>query len=276
MSPKKRLPQNKGLPQRWRHRKNGYYYRVPAGQEHAWEGKTEFHLGKKPSEAYRAYAERIESPENMHYVQDLLNRYSLEVLPDKAPKTQVNELVYIRRLSAVFHNVRIDAVEPVHVYQFMDAAIKKHGGTTANHMVGVLSHAYTKAIEWGQCRDHPIKGKVIKRKVIVKRMVPEMHHIEAAMSILTDKQGMLRHYIELKLMTSLRMTDMLSLRCSDIKQDGLHVTPSKTANSTGKSLIFEYDDNNVLWATLESIRATQSTSSRFTYFQTVKASRILI
>ncbi|MFT6099445.1 MAG: hypothetical protein ACJAYF_001990 [Arenicella sp.] len=110
MSPKKRLPQNKGLPQRWRHRKNGYYYRVPAGQEHAWEGKTEFHLGKKLSEAYRAYAERIESPENMRYVQDLLNRYSLEVLPDKAPKTQVNELVYIRRLSAVFHNVRIDAL----------------------------------------------------------------------------------------------------------------------------------------------------------------------
>jgi integrase len=136
----------------------------------------------------------------------------------------------------------------------MDAAIKKHGGTTANHMVGVLSHAYTKAIEWGQCRDHPIKGKVIKRKVIVKRRVPEMHHIEAAMSILTDKQGMLRHYIELKLMTGLRMTDMLSLRRSDIKPDGLHVTPSKTANSTGKSLIFEYDDNNLLWGTLESIK----------------------
>jgi integrase len=35
---------------------------------------------------------------------------------------------------------------------------------------------------------------------------------------------------------------MLSLKLSDLKEDGIHVTPRKTANSSGKSLIIEWSD----------------------------------
>lgn len=44
--PKRRNPENKGLPARWTVRHGAYYYRVPPGLESMWEGKTYFHLGR--------------------------------------------------------------------------------------------------------------------------------------------------------------------------------------------------------------------------------------
>lgn len=36
---RKRSKENQGLPARWRHTHNAYYYQVPPGLEHLWEGK---------------------------------------------------------------------------------------------------------------------------------------------------------------------------------------------------------------------------------------------
>jgi hypothetical protein len=43
--PRKRSSENRGYPKSWRFRYDAYYYRVPKGQEHLWDGKREFHLG---------------------------------------------------------------------------------------------------------------------------------------------------------------------------------------------------------------------------------------
>lgn len=51
---------------------------------------------------------------------------------------------------------------------------------------------------------------------------------------------MVRAYIKLKLLTGLRRSDLLRLTVTDIKHDGIHVQPHKTAKSTGKKLIFEW------------------------------------
>ncbi|MCP5345355.1 MAG: tyrosine-type recombinase/integrase [Gammaproteobacteria bacterium] len=52
----------------------------------------------------------------------------------------------------------------------------------------------------------------------------------------------IRAYIRLKLLTGLRRGDLLSLRLSDLKDDGIHVTPSKTVHSSGKKMIYEWSD----------------------------------
>jgi hypothetical protein len=49
---------------------------------------------------------------------------------------------------------------------------------------------------------------------------------------------MIQGYIRLKRATGLRMTDMLLLRPSDAKEDGIHVQVSKTRNSTDRKQIF--------------------------------------
>jgi len=43
--PRARNIRNRGYPKSWRFRYDAYYYRVPKGQEHLWDGKKEFHLG---------------------------------------------------------------------------------------------------------------------------------------------------------------------------------------------------------------------------------------
>jgi len=49
-----------------------------------------------------------------------------------------------------------------------------------------------------------------------------------------------RAYIKLKLLTGLRRSDLLRLRATDLKEDGIHVQPGKTAGTTGKRLIIEW------------------------------------
>ena len=65
---------------------------------------------------------------------------------------------------------------------------------------------------------------------------------------------LIKAYVELKLLTGLRMSDMLSIRLSDIKEDGLHVTPRKTANSSGKKLIIRWDEGEVLREAINNVR----------------------
>lgn len=51
-----------------------------------------------------------------------------------------------------------------------------------------------------------------------------------------------KSYIRIKLLTGMRRGDLLRLTVSDLKEDGIHVTPHKTENSTGKRLIIDWSD----------------------------------
>ncbi len=251
MSPKKRKPENRGLPERWRFRYNAYYYQVPPGMEQHWDGKREFRLGKTLSEAYKVYADRLETPGSINTMAQLFDRYSLEVTPAKAAPTQKDEFRYIKILREVFGNQIPELITPRDIYLLQDNITKKRGATTSNRMLGVLSHVFTKAIEWGAISDHPIVGKVRKNKIVPKRRVPELDEIESALQVAPP---LIECYVDLKLMTGLRMTDMLSIKLSDIKSDGVHVTPSKTKHSSGKRLIFEFDHDGELQSLLNKIK----------------------
>ena len=56
--PKARLPQNKALPKRWSLRRGVYYYAVPSGDEHNWNGRQLFRLGRTWEEASATWRER--------------------------------------------------------------------------------------------------------------------------------------------------------------------------------------------------------------------------
>lgn len=249
MSPKPRLSANKGLPAGWRHKHGAYYYRPPIQQREFWDGKTEYRLGTTISEAYRTWATRLEVFSDAKIMSDLLDRYALEVIPLKAPKTQVSNFTSIRKLKAVFGEMPIEAVRPKHVYQFRDIR-GKQGKTAANRDIEVLSHAFTKAIEWGLCETHPIKGKVRKFSTPPRRRYVEdwevLEALKAASPLITA-------YIRLKLLTGLRRGDLLALKLSDLKDDGIHITPRKTAQSTGKSIIIEWSDD-LRFATGQAIK----------------------
>jgi integrase len=47
-------------------------------------------------------------------------------------------------------------------------------------------------------------------------------------------------YIQVKLLTGMRRGDLLRLTIADLMDDGIHVTPHKTAGTTGKQLIIRW------------------------------------
>ncbi|MDQ3565241.1 MAG: tyrosine-type recombinase/integrase [Pseudomonadota bacterium] len=237
MAPRKRNPENKGLPLRWCYQHGAYYYQVPPGLEMQWDAKRKFKLGRTLPDAYTVWAQRIPGSREARTVGELLDRYAAEVVPAKAPKTQQSNIPAIKRLKAVFGHMPLETLKPKHVYQYLD---KRGARVAAKREIEVLSHTYTKAIEWGLIEAHPIKGKVIRAGTPPRTRYVEDWEIVEALSVAGP---VLRAYISIKLLTGLRRADLLGLRMADIREDGIHVAPRKTAKTTGKRLIIEWSQS---------------------------------
>ncbi len=241
MPPLPRKAENSKLPARWVKKHGAFYYLVPADLRDQWDGKTWFRLGGTLAEAYRTWADRVERASNISTVGALLDRYALEVVPHKAPKTATENLKQIQRIRPTFADVSIHDVEPQHVYQYVERRTAK---TAAKREVEVLSHAFTKAVQWGLMKQHPFKGEVRLEGAKPRTRYVEDWEIIEVMALPSRRKkgsvGMVQAYLRLKLLTGLRQRDLLLLTMSDCKDDGVHVTPSKTKGSTGKRLIYEW------------------------------------
>lgn len=249
MSPKKRLAHNRSLPSRWRYHHGAYYYRVPESQRDQWDNKTSFLLGRTEAEAYRTWSERLNRiPGQLRNIADLLDRYTNEVITQKAPRTQESNRISVRRLRKAFGHMLVDTVDPHHVYQYMDAVAQKHGPTSANRDLEVFRHSYSKAVQWGAINRNPIKGQVSKITTKPRDRLVTDQEITAAIIHATP---LLDAYIRLKLMTGLRRGDLLRLTLANLKDDGIHIRTSKT----GKRLIIEWDAEGELKALTEKIKA---------------------
>ena len=115
-----RNKENKGLPERWRHTHGGFYYQVPQGMGPHWNGKKTFLLGKTLHEAYAVWSARLATGHAVHNVSDLLDRYAQEVIPTKAPSTRVAYQTCLPYLRAVFGEMQIALIRPLHIYQYVD------------------------------------------------------------------------------------------------------------------------------------------------------------
>jgi integrase len=233
---RKRRNQNKGLPSRWRYRFGFYYYRVPKGLEHLWDNKTEYKLGSTLTEAYKTWAEKLPNEIEAKIFNELFDRYSLEVLPTKVPKSQESNRTSLSRLRQAFGQMYLTAVKPSHAYKYLDVCSKSHGAASANRDYEVLSHSLTMAVQWGVIDFNPLIGQVKKLKTQRRERYVEDWEIAEVLKVAKPFE---KAYIALKLLTGLRRSDLLTLQESDIQPDGLYVCPRKTLNSSGVSIVFE-------------------------------------
>lgn len=244
MCPRKRLDEHRGLPARWRFKNGAYRYQVPQEQRAAWDGKAEFTLGRTLPEAYRVWADRVGRVTRIETVAGLLDRYALEVTPTKRPASQRGDAVNSAVIRKRFGHFGLSEIEPHHVYEY----VSKRGKLTAAHReMELLSHALTWAVQWGLIKAHPFKGQVRFERALQpqrkQRYVEDWEIIEALSLPALRKRGsvqMCQAYIRLKLVTGLRQTDLLRLRKSDGQPDGISVTPSKTAGTTGRAQLFKW------------------------------------
>lgn len=251
---RKRSKENQGLPARWRHTHGAYYYQVPPGLEHLWDGKKTFRLGDKLNEAYKVWSDRLQKPSQARTIGELLDRYALEVIPSKAAASQQSNHAQMLVLRRVFGKQPLLPFVPQLVYQYVDRRSVKRkdpntgkvtGGRIAAHReIELLSHAYTKAVEWGYIDRHPFKNEVrLKGESPRDRYVEDWEIVEALSLDSKRKKGsvlMIQAYLRLKLLTGLSQGDLLRLQESQLKEDGIHNQRHKTAASTGKRTIYEW------------------------------------
>lgn len=250
MGRKRQLKENNGLPKRWRYRFGAYYYRVPPGDEELWEGKKDFKLGKTLPEALRVWADRLELMSDVNSIAEFMEMYTIKVMPEKSPTTQDREQRIIKRITASLGHMHINSLKPMDVNLVKTKEQELHGSATANRFVSVLSHAYTMALEWGLCDNHPIKNNIRKYVIKPRDRYLEDWEIEEA---LTVAPKFITAYVPIKRQTGLRKGDMLSIKLSDLKEDGIHVTQNKT----GKRIVIEWTPE-----LLESVNYARSISKK--------------
>ena len=245
--PRARNNENRGYPKSWRFRYDAYYYRVPKGQEHLWDGKKEFHLGRSLSEAAAEWAKRVYRIEYDSTVDALLTRYKLDVIPTKAAATRRGDLQALINLRKVFGAMRPRDVLPRHIYKYVDTRIGKNGEksrATGLYEIRIFKHVFTKAVEWGILDRHPFKGEVRLRRIRARDRYVEDWEIAQALALKPKRNSgsvlMIQAYIQLKLLVGIRRGDMLRLRMRDLTDVGIVVRPHKTINSRRTARIFQW------------------------------------
>lgn len=244
--PRARSKDSAGLPSRWKLKHGAYYYRVPAGHESAWGGKKWFRLGDTLPAAYGAWAERLKDQPKIKTIGALLDRYALEVVPTKAPKTQSNNLAAVPLLRAAFGGMVLAEFRPVHVYQYAERR-NKTSRTMARREIAVLSHAFTKAVEWGLIERHPfIKQVRLKGGKSRTRYIEDWEFEEALALPSRHKKGSvlaIQAAMRIVMLTGMPRGDFLRLNPGrDFRDEGIYVQRHKTAGTTGVKRIYAWTD----------------------------------
>lgn len=233
MSPKQRNKQNKPYPTNWRARKRGnrYYisFRCPKQARHLWGDKAEPLLGKGATlheaeqKAYKAWTDRIaitDTPDTMGMAFD---RYEAEVIPKKAPATQKSNLYSMRRLRTVIpSDMPATEFRTTHAYQYRDQCATKESPKKANLDIEVLSHLFTKCLEWGTpgLIEHPIRGKMKKISLQPRDRYVEHWEYDEFLSVCGP---MLSAYLPLKYALGIDKSMILKIKLPDIKEDRLSI-----------------------------------------------------
>lgn len=260
--PPRRNPENRGLPSRWVFKDNAYYYIPPKDLRHLWEGKSWFRLGKTLAEAYKAWGERVQAPKSLTTINELFDEMIRLEFPDQAPSTATNYRRYITSLRPTFGNMRLEDLEAGDVKQY----IKKRSAKRAAQLEAeFMRAAMTQAFDWGLIKKNPLLGELkFKKRAARTRYVEDWELIEL-MSLQPRKRkgslGMVQAYLRLKLLTGLRQRDLLLMTVSDLQEDGIHVKPAKTQNSSGKRVIYEWTP--ALRAAVEGLKAVRPALSPF-------------
>jgi len=216
---------------------------VPKGQESAWDGKREFPLGGSIAGAYKVWAERVgqDSRGTLSTMDELCDQYAREHIPSLAPATQDSYKISIVRIRAVFSGVSVAAVSQQDARALYNKLCSDKGVSSARMTAGTLKHLMTMAAEWGCIPSNPLLGMRFPGAKAAKRFLTRAE-ISSILSITpanrTQRVGLA--FVKLALLTGLRRGDLLSLRVSDCTDDGIIVTPNKTAGSSGIHGVFEW------------------------------------
>lgn len=152
------------------------------------------------------------------------DRYRVEVIPTKAPRTQRDNVKELGKLLAFFDDPPgpLDAIEPIHVKQYM--RWRKDAPIRATREKALLSHIWNWAREQGYtAKPNPcagIKGKSAGRDVYIED--------DAYAAIWAAADNTVRDAMDLAYLTGQRPADVLRMAETDIRDGTLPIRQGKT------------------------------------------------
>ena len=199
--------------------------------------RVEIPLGTDLNEAKRKWAE-LEckpAPVETGLMRVIFDRYTRDIIPTKAPKTQKDNEGCMKMLRKVFDNAPINAITPQHIAQYRD----ERGAAApvrANREIALLSHVWNLAREWGYtAKENPVKG------VRKNKEKPRDFYADDAVwkAVYAAACVELQDAMDLNYLTGQRPADVLKMRLADIKDGAIEVQQNKTK----KKLRILLDDN---------------------------------
>ena len=236
----RRRKTDKYLPERV-YQRSGTFYLVDV------DGKW-INLGKDYQKALVEYGHLTNTERHCRTIGDLITRYLLEESPNKAPDTHKTNIRQSKYLKAAFGSMRIEDLTARAVYQYIDARAET-SKVRANRELAMLSHMYTKAVRWGYAERNPCLGIERFKEKPRERYIEDWEYL--AFRAYAGPQ--IGAYMDFKFLTGLRQKDVLGLRKSDLKDDGIHILVSKTQ----KPMVIEWSD--LLRAATKAALSLQST-----------------
>ena len=211
-----------GLPARV-YFKHGQYWFVDRAMK--WH-----RLGPDKVEALKRHAELL--GEQRKTFAQIVEKYRNLVLIKKAPRTQIDNEKELVNLLKVFATAPICAIRRGHVAAYRDA---RGAPVRANRELALLSHIFTKAIEWEDAKENPVLNVERNTEVPRDRYITDAEFL----AIYNPAPLMIQVMMGLALLTGQRESDLLKIRKAvDLVDEGIAFKQGKTK----KKLIVRWSD----------------------------------
>lgn len=218
---------NLNLPQgmRARHRgESGTYYFLDTGEK----PRREISLGKDYVLAVQKWAELTKSKtpqQGTITFRYAAERYLREVVPGKAPTTQIDNLRELKQLYRFFDSppAPLDSIDPVHIRQYLDFRVSAK--VRANREKALFSAIFNFARERGLTnQENPCRGvKGYKEKGRDIYIDDDLLNL-----VYQFAEEPLKNALDIAYLTGQRPADVLKLRRADIKDGALWIKQNKS------------------------------------------------
>ncbi len=200
----------------------GYYYN---GRD-ANGKRRETPLGTDLFEAKLKWAQLEQKPKQVASgtMGHVFDRYERDILPNKAPRTQQDNIQELALLRKVFNDAPLEQITTAHLAQYRDAR-GKTAPVRANREIALFSHAFNIAREWGYTnREDPCRGL---RK---NKETPRDFYVDDAVfnAVLDHAVTDLRCAMRLAYLTGQRPADVRKMQWADIVDGHIVLQQNKT------------------------------------------------
>lgn len=230
MSPR-RSKENKGLPARVTKKGPTYYYLKPAIKDGKDTTKW-IKLGRTEKEMYQRLAEL--KSEGAGLMSAIIQRYREEILPKKSANTQESQGNQLDRLKKAFGHMRPSDIRPSHIAKYHDL-VGQNAPYQANRELALITHVLKYAVRWGYIDENPAREIQRHPEHARKRYITDDEYV----AVRALAPIWVQVIMDIAYVTGQRRIDILKLKRADLRDDGVHITQTKTK----KQLILEWSND---------------------------------